>query len=241
MAFKFQNPWGGGGSQNPWDINGAEAQKVLGNKPNPKDDRRNILSKSSYYSLINYINLSELEIARCEELIRILGVEWALQSKTVRDILMSAFSEGHILHIYTFPRTTRVETETRSLLYNWSKTLETVWYKDFRALGLTLQLPESQNADIMLDKGILNDLSFDKVSGNHALTLLDEFKHVSTNRPSTQNPEGGLVDHYELYPALLEEINNGILTVSPGVLAMVELKAKMFTEDMEKYPDLKPK
>lgn len=30
MAFKFNNPWGGGGSQNPWDINGAEAQKVLG-------------------------------------------------------------------------------------------------------------------------------------------------------------------------------------------------------------------
>ena len=54
MAFKFKNPWAADEFVNPWDINGAEAQKVLG-------DDRSIALDDSKESLSNPPTKEELK------------------------------------------------------------------------------------------------------------------------------------------------------------------------------------
>jgi hypothetical protein len=173
-------------------------------------------------------NLNTEEQVGFEFLFGVLQNEWAAQSTTVKNIMEAATTSTKKIHIYVLDGN-NLTTQTKSELFNFTKTLEDYWIRNGTSSGLTLQSKNPEDKirfNTIFDKRILNDPELSTVAkDSYALVILDEMKHIATAR---KGDEGELQDHKELYSALKSELDAGTLTVSPGCATMIDDKYQRF-------------
>jgi hypothetical protein len=140
-------------------------------------------------------------------------------SPTVMNIMNEALGSKSIIHFYAFSENIVGDNNTRSQLFNWSKSLESYWADRGLALARTLRLDNTleMKADVLYPEESLNG-TYDQSTS--IISFIDELMHA-TNAPRC-NIKGS--EHLNFYGSLMREIANGTLKLDDNFIYIIEQK-----------------